>query len=62
MENKEWIKLIEEKRQEIIKSSKECYRQTMDGSCFQGWNVGIILSKTGNTRSFIGLLEIPAQT
>lgn len=36
------IKIIKEKREEIIEMSKKCYKQTMDGSCFQGRKVGVI--------------------
>lgn len=42
------INVIEENREEIINLSKDCYKKTMNGSCFQGWNVGVVADVEGN--------------
>lgn len=53
MENvKRLIAAIEEKREELIEASKECYKNTMDGSCFQGWEVGVRINVDGDIDSF----------
>jgi len=37
------IKIIKEKREEIIEVSKKVYRESMNEYYFQGWNVGILI-------------------
>ena len=46
------IKAINNNYEEIIETSKECYKNTMDGSCFQGWHVGIMIDTDGNISDF----------
>lgn len=46
------IKVIEEKREEIVEMSEKCYRETMDGSYFQGWRTGIIAYLDGSLQYF----------
>lgn len=46
------IKVIEEKREEIIELSKEIYKNTMIGNYFQGWQIGLTIDTDGDISEF----------
>ena len=46
------MEVIRENRELIIEMSKGCYKNTMDGDCFQGWNVGVIADIDGDINDY----------
>lgn len=46
------IKVIEEKREEIIELSKQIYKNTMIGNYFQGWQIGLTIDTDGDISEF----------
>lgn len=46
------LQIIEAKREDIVQMSKDCYEQSLDGDCFQGWIVGILVDTDGDINSF----------
>jgi hypothetical protein len=49
---KKLIDVIMENRSEIVEMSKSCYKASMDGDHWQGWNVGVIINTDGELSDF----------
>lgn len=46
------IDMIIDKKEEIVKLSKDAYRSTIDGQSFQGWHRGVLIDTDGDISSF----------